>query len=181
MHNNKQNFSEKHLVFIGFMGVGKTTIGELVAQKLKREFIDTDQLIEAHFGLTIPQIFERFGEEYFRRNEKEMIESIVLENQPKVISLGGGAFLQQEVRDICLERCLVLFLNLDWDVWTQRLDELKGDRPLLKGKNIEQIKALFEQRYPIYAMSHTTIDIKEHTPEQITEMIMTSFKSLLNE
>lgn len=102
---------ERNIVLIGFMGVGKTTIGQLVAKKLYRDFIDVDQEIEKRHHMSIPDIFEQMGENYFRKIERELIVDLCTNTRLKIISLGGGAYLQEEVRNVCLSHCIVFFLD----------------------------------------------------------------------
>ncbi|MCG0056976.1 shikimate kinase AroK, partial [Escherichia coli] len=83
-------------------GVGKTTIGQLVAKKLYRDFIDIDQQIEKDFNMSIPEIFEKKGEDFFRKTEKEYILDICHHKRFKIVSLGGGSFKQEEIRNCCL-------------------------------------------------------------------------------
>ena len=102
MGNHELPLREKSIVFIGFMGVGKTTIGKLVAEKLCRDFIDADEEIEKEFAMPATKIFETFGEKTFREKEESLI--VGLTQQPlKVISLGGGAFLNENIRKACLK------------------------------------------------------------------------------
>src|SRR4051794_29924705 len=108
MRNHELPLREKSIVFVGFMGVGKTTIGKLVAKKLDRDFIDIDEEIEKEFKMPATKIFETFGEKTFREREKALILS--LSKQPlNVISVGGGAFLQEDIRNACLANCLVFY------------------------------------------------------------------------
>ncbi|MEH7607098.1 shikimate kinase, partial [Priestia megaterium] len=101
MAYNDISLREKSIVFIGFMGVGKTTIGEMVAKKLYRDFVDIDQEIEREFNMPTSQIFKEHGETFFRQKEKEVINRLS-QQRLKIISLGGGAFLQEEIQEICL-------------------------------------------------------------------------------
>lgn len=154
------------------MGVGKTTLGQLVAERLEREFIDIDQVIEKENDMTIPHIFERYGEAHFRKIERETIERILKRKKGNVIALGGGAFLQKEVRELCLAHGLVFFLDLPWEDWLKRYEIIKRDRPVLKNKNLQQIKALFDQRRAVYQLSHFTIQTGGSDPQAAAERIM---------
>ncbi|MBY6277817.1 shikimate kinase, partial [Symbiobacterium thermophilum] len=142
---------ERNIVLIGFMGVGKTTIGQLVAKKLYRDFIDVDQEIEKRHHMSIPAIFEQMGENYFRKVERELIVDLCTNTRLKIISLGGGAYLQEEVRNACLSHGIVVFLDLSWENWKDRLPSIVHDRPLLKNKALEEIKQLFELRKQAYS------------------------------
>src|SRR5690625_2105190 len=94
---NSLSLREKSIVFIGFMGVGKTTVAQLVAKKLYRDFIDIDQEIEKEYGMPTTEIFKQLGEKTFREKEKEYV--FHYSKQPlKVIALGGGAFIREEDR-----------------------------------------------------------------------------------
>ncbi|WP_307395634.1 shikimate kinase [Bacillus horti] len=169
-------FRLKNIVFIGFMGVGKTTVGKLVAKKLMRDFIDIDQHIEAKEGMSISKIFETHGEKYFRDLEKQTISDIILNQSLKVISLGGGSFLQKEIRELCLEHCIVLSIDLDWESWLERFEKLKKTRPILMNKSLDEIKELYNERLPIYNICNSNIDVKNSSPESIADYIVESLK-----
>src|SRR5690625_165723 len=138
---NKLSIKEKSIVFIGFMGVGKTTVANLVAKKLYRDFIDIDQEIEKEYNMTTTEIFKTFGEDEFRAKEKEYILNYC--KQPlKVISVGGGAFLQEEIKKACLDHSIVFYLDISWKSWKKRLNMLIDSRPVLQNKPLEDIEAL---------------------------------------
>lgn len=140
---------EKSLVFIGFMGVGKTTVAKLVAKKLYRDFIDIDEEIEKEFQMPITKIFEELGEKKFREKEREMVLHYC--KQPlKVISLGGGAFMQEEIREACLKHSIVFYLDISWESWKDRLHMLVDSRPVLRNKSIKDIDTLFNERKTFY-------------------------------
>ena len=141
MNNQEWPLREKSIVFIGFMGVGKTTIGKLVAEKLCRDFIDTDEEIEKEFAMPATKIFETFGERTFREKEESLI--VGLSQQPlKVLSLGGGAFLNENIRKACLKNGFVIFLDLSFENWKERIGLLIDSRPILQNKSLEQIEDL---------------------------------------
>jgi shikimate kinase len=163
---------EKNIVLIGFMGVGKTTIGQLVAKKLYRDFIDVDQEIEKRHQMSIPAIFEQMGEDYFRKVERELIIDLCTNTRLKIISLGGGAYLQEEVRKACLSHGIVVFLDLSWENWKERLPSIVHDRPLLKNKTLEEIKQLFEQRKQAYSQHHYRVATDGLDPETVATRVM---------
>ncbi|WP_152655194.1 shikimate kinase [Oceanobacillus sp. CFH 90083] len=172
---NKIPLREQSIVLIGFMGVGKTTIGQVVAQKLYRDFIDIDEEIERRFQMPPKEIFAQYGEATFRRYEKEIISEIC-HKRLKVISLGGGAFLQKEVRDICLATTTIFFLDLSWDSWKDRISLLMDSRPVLQGKNMEEIKQLFDDRQPIYGQHHSRVLTDNQQVEEVADYIVDSLK-----
>ena len=95
-----------NIILIGFMGTGKTTVGKIIAEKMQWTFLDTDDLIETRTGMSIPAIFEKYGEQWFRDQESAVIEE-VLKEKNQVISTGGGAVLREENRQMMLEGGIV--------------------------------------------------------------------------
>lgn len=161
----------KSIVFIGFMGVGKTTIGKLVAKRLSRAFIDIDEKIEKEYKMPVSQIFIKHGEKTFRNKEKSLIMSSA-EQQRKIISVGGGAFLQEEIKKVCLDTCLVIFLELSLEGWKERIPLIINSRPILHGKTIEEMEELFLKRQEIYADHHLKIDTDNKDAKEIAEQIV---------
>lgn len=166
---------EKSIVFVGFMGVGKTTIGKSVAKKLFRDFIDVDEEIEKEFGMPPRQIFETYGEKTFRDREQSL--SISLSKQPlNVISLGGGAFLNDEIRKACLENCLVFFLDLSWDSWKERISLIIDSRPVLQNKSLDEIEELFYSRQKAYSLHNSKVRTDNLNVEEVADYITESLK-----
>lgn len=173
---NKMSLREKSIVFIGFMGVGKTTIGERVAKKLYRDFVDIDKEIEKEYNMPTSEIFKTVGEKVFREKEKSMI-SDYSQQSLKIISVGGGAFLQEEIRNICLTNCLVFFLDLSWDSWKERINLIIDSRPVLQGKTLEEIETLFYERQEIYSLYHSKVNIDNQEVEDVADFIVESLKT----
>ncbi|MFS0750846.1 shikimate kinase [Oceanobacillus sp. 1P07AA] len=166
---------EQSIVLIGFMGVGKTTIGRTVAKKLFRDFIDIDEVIEKKFNMSTKEVFHHYGEETFRKAEREIITDIC-QQRLKVVSLGGGAFLQKEIQDICLHSSIIFYLDLSWDQWKDRIELLMENRPVLQGKSIEEMKQLYEDRKPIYEQHHSRVITDDHEIEEVADYIVDSLK-----
>ncbi|WP_431803510.1 shikimate kinase [Halobacillus andaensis] len=166
---------EKSIVFIGFMGVGKTTVGKLVAQKLHRSFIDIDKEIEEKHQKPIPEIFKAIGEKAFREEEKDMVMT-TCQQKLKVISLGGGAFLQEEIRNACLSNCIVFYLDISRDSWKERLSILVDSRPVLQGKTVEEIEALFYERKNTYSDHNSILVTDDFNEEEAADYITDSLK-----
>lgn len=169
------SLKEMSIVFIGFMGVGKTTIGKAVAKKLYRDFVDIDAEIEKEYNMPVSQIFKTIGEKAFREREKSLIKDFC-SRKMKIISVGGGAFLQEEIRQICLSTCLVFFLDLSWDNWKDRISLLIDSRPILQGKTIDEIEELFYNRQVIYAEHHSKVVTDNHDAEEVADYIVESLK-----
>ncbi|MGP7816420.1 shikimate kinase [Niallia sp. 01092] len=167
---------EKNIIFIGFMGVGKTSIGKAVAKKLYRDFLDVDQVIEEEYGMPVPEIFNKLGEKTFREKEKEVIINLCQKKKLHILSLGGGSFLQEEIKKACLEHCIVIHLDLSWDSWKERINLIIDSRPVLKGKSMEDMEELFNKRKAIYADHHSSVLTDSQEIEEVADYIVNSLK-----
>ncbi len=138
------------------MGSGKSTIGRLLAKKLHRPFVDTDRVAELAEGLFIQSIFDQKGEEYFRQLESRII-LMLSQEIPSVISLGGGAVLRAQNREI-LKKGMWINLSTNKAQLITRLAE-SHQRPLLKGVDLEiKVGDLYRQRFPYYALAPHQVD-----------------------
>jgi shikimate kinase len=139
------------IVLVGMMGVGKSTVGRRLAARLGLGFVDADEEIEKAAGMTITEMFERYGEDYFRDGERRVIARL-MDGEPKVIATGGGAFMQEETRALILDHALAIWLNADIDTLVDRVSRREG-RPLLKGKDPRVVLTeLAAIRNPVYAL-----------------------------
>lgn len=175
MNKHEMSLKEQNIVFIGFMGVGKTTIGKLVAKKLYRDFVDVDDVIEEEFGMPPTEIFKTYGEKAFRDKEKEIVNNLC-QKKLQIISLGGGAFLQEEIRKVCLENSIVFFLDLSWDQWKDRISLIIDSRPVLQGRTLEEIEELFYARQEIYTLHNSKVQIDNQDEEEVADYIVDSLK-----
>lgn len=157
---------DKPIVLIGLMGVGKSTVGRRLAKRLNLPFIDADAEIEHAAGMSIADIFERFGEEYFRDGERRVIARLI-DGTPKVIATGGGAFINEETRALILGSAIAIWLDASPQVLAERVAR-RDTRPLLRNRNpIEVLGELARVRNPIYAMA--PIHVSSHqAPHEAT-------------
>ncbi|MCW4462980.1 shikimate kinase [Sphingomonas sp. BT-65] len=140
------------IVLIGLMGVGKTTVGRRLAQRLHLPFVDADNEIEAAAGMTVAEIFERFGEDHFRDGERRVIARLI-DGTPKVIATGGGAFLNAETRALILDQSTAIWLDAPPYVLAERVSK-RDHRPLLRGKDpLKVLTELAAVRNPVYALA----------------------------
>ncbi|MBB4084700.1 shikimate kinase [Sphingomonas carotinifaciens] len=140
------------IVLVGLMGVGKSTVGRRLAARLRVPFVDADHEIEAAAGMTIADMFEKFGEAHFRDGERRVIARLV-DGRPKVIATGGGAFINDETRALILEQATAIWLTANTDVLVERVRK-RDTRPLLRGRDPRQVLAdLAAKRNPIYALA----------------------------
>ena len=165
------NKLKKNIVLTGMMGVGKTTIGKSLANRLFSKFIDIDTLIEEKEGRSIKVIFDREGENYFRKLEQDLtLQEIKKRNS--VISLGGGAFLNRSIRSVVKEFSISFWLDVNLDILTKRLQN-KVNRPLLNKQNLsETINKIYLERKETYNEASFKINCSFLKPEQIVNEIL---------
>ena len=153
------------------MGVGKTTLGKLVAKNQGLEFIDTDANIEDKNSMTINEIFEQKGENFFRLEEKKEILNL-LSKQDCVIALGGGAFMDKTIRESVLKNAISVWLDIDLKILNQRL-KWNQKRPLVKKyNNQKKLNELYEQRKNIYQLANHKIVCDKLNKEDIVNQII---------
>ena len=156
------------IYLVGFMGSGKSTVGRLLASRLGWEFVDLDDEIEREGGARITTIFEKFGEPAFRAIEhRVLVEQIaaVRRGNPRVISLGGGAFVQRNNRERIQDGGISIFLDCPPDELWQRVSEQGDDRPLARDHG--EFMSLYESRRPDYERADFTVEAHGLTPEEI--------------
>ena len=158
------------------MGVGKSTIGKYVAKKLKINFFDIDGLIEKNNNMKIAQIFEQKGEKYFRKNE-EFFSLKYLDKKKSVISLGGGAFINNKIRNKVLSNCVSIWLNLSLENLYKRLKNNKK-RPMINKNDPENIKKLFEERKKIYCLANYEVNCDNLTINELSEKIIKLYENV---
>ena len=142
----------KNLILLGMMGVGKTTIGKIVAKTQGLEFIDTDAFIEKKNLMTVKEIFKKKGEIFFRNEEKKYVLKLLKKNNC-VIALGGGAFINKSIRKSILKNCVSIWLDANANILTRRV-KWNNKRPLLNNENIPgKINKLYAERKNLYKMA----------------------------
>ena len=166
---------KKNLVLLGMMGVGKTTIGKIVAKKQGMEFIDTDENIEKKCSMNISKIFKEKGEEFFRIEEqKEVLKSIKKSNC--VIALGGGAFINETIRNAILKNTISIWLDVNLKMLEKRV-KWGNKRPLLKQENkLKKLDDLYNQRKAIYGLANYKIECDKLSKKNIVDRIITLYE-----
>jgi shikimate kinase len=155
----------RSIVLVGMMGAGKSSIGRRLASRLGIPFIDADTEIESAAGMTIPEIFEKHGEPYFRAGEARVIARL-LENGPQVLATGGGSVMDAQTRALIGEKGVSIWLKADMDVLLKRTKR-RNDRPL-----VEKIRDLLPLREPLYAQSDIIIQSRDEPHDTIIDEIM---------
>jgi shikimate kinase len=169
------------IILIGYMGVGKTTIGQLLAKKTRIDWIDLDTMIENENKLTIQEIFEQYGEIYFRKLEHRLFKKMVENEKELIISTGGGTPCYADNHMLLNgEKTISIYLKASIDTIFERLINNKNERPLITNQLDEELKefiakSIFERSY-FYNHATYTLIIDGKTPE----LIVTEIQKLLN-
>lgn len=167
----RAKLGSRNIVFVGLMGAGKSAIGRLVAQQLGIAFVDTDAEIERVSRMSIPELFSAYGEEEFRALETRVIKRL-LRGGPRVISTGGGAFINDATRRHVRRTGVSVWLKADLDVLWERVSK-RDHRPLLKTENPKiTLENLMIKRYPIYAEADLTIESRDVRKETIVHEVL---------
>ena len=164
----------KNLILIGMMASGKSTIGRLLAKKLNLKFFDTDFIIEKKVKMRIFEIFQKKGELYFRNLEKKIILNLLNKNNC-VISLGGGAFINETVRKVAQKDNATIWLN--WNLKTL-IDRIKKNnkRPVASNLSNNELKDLLINRSKIYSKANYKIDCENMQKTEIINKIIQLLK-----
>ncbi|MEL6858786.1 MAG: shikimate kinase [Pseudomonadota bacterium] len=153
---NEAPWANRTIALVGLMGAGKSTVGRRLAGKLGRSFFDSDNEIEKAAGLSVSDIFSMHGEEEFRRGEQSVLKRL-LEQPPHVLATGGGAYLNQETRDLMRQSAVTIWLNADLETLWKRVSR-RTHRPLLRRPDAKEVLSnLFDQRRPIYEQADLTV------------------------
>ena len=167
--------SKENLVFLGMMGSGKSSIGLLVAKKLKLNFIDIDNEIEKKLGTTISKIFDDKGENFFRKVEEKMaLKKLKLHSS--VISLGGGAFINENIKNEVLKNHMSFWLKWNNDILLNRIKNSKK-RPLAINLSDNQIMDLINKRSKVYAKALFEIKCDNQTKNEVVNKIVKIYDS----
>ncbi len=159
------------VIFVGLMGAGKTAIGRKVATMLSLPFIDSDHEIETVSRMTIPELFEHYGEAEFRALEQRVILRL-LEGGPQVLSTGGGAFMNAQTREAIAGHGVSVWLKAELDLLMDRVAK-KQNRPLLKNPDPRAVlERLMGERYPVYATADLTVPTRDERKEVIAAEVL---------
>src|SRR3569623_465250 len=168
----------RSIVLVGMMGVGKSTIGRRLALRLKLPFVDADTEIETSAQMTIPEIFERHGEPYFRDGEARVIARL-LDSGPVVLATGGGAFMREETRARIAAKAVSIWLRADHDVIMRRVRR-RADRPLLQTADPEgTVTRLLTEREPVYSHADLTIASRDVPHDRIVDETIETLRAHL--
>ena len=163
-----------NIVLTGFMGVGKTTVGKILAQELKAEFIDTDEEIEKTYKMSIPDIFAKLGEEKFREFETEVVKNVSHKNRC-IISCGGGVAKSEINMNFLRQNGKIVNLYASADKIIENIGN-DANRPLIFGKSREEIINLMEEREQFYKNCHIRIDVTKLSAKDAADRIISELE-----
>ncbi|CAH1207001.1 Shikimate kinase [Paenibacillus plantiphilus] len=166
-----------HIVLIGFMGTGKSTVSELLAERLSCEAVDIDAVIIEREGMPISDIFATKGEAAFRTAESEALSDVLQREHMGVIATGGGAVLASQNREMMLKFGFVVNLHASAELIIERVSQ-DTSRPLLQGDVSQRVHKLLEDRKHAYDFAHCTIDTESMTPAQVADAIVLEWRLL---
>ena len=166
---------QKIILLVGMMGAGKTSLGRILARKLRIPFVDSDKEIEHSTGFTISELFSRFGEEEFRKGEELVMERL-LQQKPCILSSGGGAFLSEKTRKNAKQYAISVWIKADTNVISRRTQG-RTHRPLIPSfDNAKAVDRLIKEHYPIYAQADITVDSFNESPYKTAKRLMRLLK-----
>lgn len=159
------------IVLIGLMGAGKSSVGKRLAHRLQIDFSDADTEIELAAKMSIKEIFDAYGEAYFRDGERRVVARMLKEGC-RVLATGGGAYMNEQTRANIAATGISVWLNAEIDVLMRRVRR-RTDRPLLSGPDPEgTMRRLMDVRYPVYAMADITIHSADIAHEEVLEDVL---------
>lgn len=162
---------ERSVVLVGLMGAGKTAVGRRLASSIGARFEDADEAVAEAAGMSIPDIFEAYGETVFRDLERRVIARL-LEGEPHVLALGGGAFIDPATRSRVERRACSLWLRADLETLINRTSKRRASRPLLVREDPRIVLArLMAERYPVYGEADYTVDSGDQPAEQVVQRV----------
>jgi shikimate kinase len=169
---------DRPIVLVGLMGAGKTSVGRRLARRLGLEFVDADTEIERAAGLTIPDIFEAYGESAFRDCEKRVIARL-LDGPPRVIATGGGAFVDDDNRALIKEKGVSVWLRAAIPLLVERVSR-RNNRPLLQNTDPAAVlQKLAAERDPYYAEADITVESGDGPHETVVAAILNALRDLM--
>lgn len=180
MEFDPSRLGRRSLVLVGLMGAGKSAVGRRLAKRLDLPFRDADAEIAEAAGMTVPEIFQTYGEAHFRDRERAVILRLLGEG-PQILSTGGGAFMNPDIRDGVKAMGISIWLHADIDTLLERCLR-KGGRPLLENDNPRgTLEGLAKTRYPVYALADLKVESEKASADATADSVLATLDRYLEE
>ena len=167
-----------NVILVGFMGAGKSSVGRLLARRLGRCFVETDDMITAREGRSIPEIFAERGEAHFRALEEETVRLLALK-AGDVIATGGGLYCREGRPEALKALGTVVWLRGDFEALYERARRM-GERPMLAGRGRDDVEALYRAREPYYRRADLAVDTTGIGPDQVATRVLLALREKLS-
>ena len=165
----------RYIILVGLMGAGKSNLGKRIASATNLPFVDSDSEIEIAANATISEIFENFGETYFRDGERRVIQRL-LNGAQSIIAAGGGAYMDEEIRSMARVKAITVWLRADLDLLVSRTSR-RSHRPLLNSGNPREIlQNLINMRYPVYSLADVIVDVSDEPAQNTAERVLAAIR-----
>ena len=172
---------KKPIVLVGSAGSGKSTVGRRVAKKVKLQFYDSDRIIEQREGMSVVEIYDKYGQEYFTKREKEVIEEVLSSYGAVILSTGSNAFIDAEMREFIKANSVTVWLYADISVLAERISR-RNSRPGFTPENTQDtLKDIITQHYPIYSESDIAVESHEHDIYKVVDIVILKLKQYFEE
>ena len=177
-HAILRHLGPRPIVLTGMMGAGKTVMGRRLAAHLGLDFVDSDIEIETAAGMTIPDIFARHGEPFFRDRENRVVGRLI-GGGPRIVATGGGAFIHPATRAAIKAGSFSVWIKADFDVLMRRVRK-RSNRPLLRTPDPEgTLKRLMAERYPVYAEADLTVESRDCSQDVMVDQMASAIAGRL--
>jgi shikimate kinase len=165
--------SAPHIILVGISGAGKSTVGQAVAARLNREFMDLDQEIERREQATVSELFAEKGEPYFRGKERELTEELSKRPTAMVLAPGGGWITNSDVVSLLRPPGRIIYLMVKPETAMDRIGPERATRPLLMRPDpLGELKRMLKQREPMFLKADSTVDTQKFTVQQVVEQVL---------
>ena len=167
---------DRPVVLVGLMGAGKSTVGRRLARRLQLPFIDSDAAIEDAVGLSAGEVFERYGEAEFRDGERRLVARLI-DGGIRVIATGGGAYVNEQTRELLNQKAITIWLDAPVDLLTERTARRPETRPMLtRGDRSQILQRLIHERRPQYAEAHIRIPSTGGSHGEVVDAILAALQ-----
>ncbi len=170
---------DKNIIFVGFMGTGKTTVGRRVSGKLNMDFYDTDEYIKRCENMTVADVLTKKGKKYFEGAQRFAVQNIC-ENKNALIATGGSTLCDEKCRDIILKNGITVWLRAKPETIYENLKNSHNKRAELSGKSLEEIIDILCEYSQYYQMSDIVVDVDENTDRDIDAVVDKVVKEIKN-